>query len=277
MRRRSRQSGYVLLVILFLLFLLVLGLTAIAQRVKTQIQRDREEEMIHRGKEYQRAVGRFYRKFGRYPLSIEQLEDTNHVRFLRKRYKDPTAPDGQWKVLHMGEAKNAPVGLFGQKLTVGTGLGGSSLGTSTVGGQSPNQSPYGSLQVAPNTSGNAIGSGGQNPSNSDNKSDNTNAGAGGSGGQQLPGTSPDQLGKGQTFGGGPIIGVVSLSRKEALKEYQGKSHYNEWEFVYDPIADRALQIQKGASPQGVPGAVIPGQFNNPANPQNPTGDQPKTP
>ena len=53
------------------------------------IKRDREEEMIHRGVQYSRAIRAYYKKFGRYPTKIEDLENTNNLRFLRKRYKDP--------------------------------------------------------------------------------------------------------------------------------------------------------------------------------------------
>ena len=54
-----------------------------------EIKRDREEEMIHRGVQYSRAIRAYYKKFGRYPTKIEDLENTNNLRFLRKRYKDP--------------------------------------------------------------------------------------------------------------------------------------------------------------------------------------------
>ena len=45
------------------------------------MKRDREEEMIHRGTEYARAVKKYYKKFGRYPANLEQLENTNQIRF----------------------------------------------------------------------------------------------------------------------------------------------------------------------------------------------------
>jgi hypothetical protein len=45
-----------------------------------------------------------------------------------------------------------------------------------------------------------------------------------------------------TFGGGPIVGIAIPSTKASLKEYKQQKHYNEWEFVYDPIED---QMQAG--------------------------------
>ena len=59
--------------------------------------------MIHRGTEYARAIKKYYKKFGRYPATLEQLDNTNQIRFLRKRYKDPLTKDGKWKILNYGD------------------------------------------------------------------------------------------------------------------------------------------------------------------------------
>jgi len=40
-----------------------------------------------------RAIQHFYKKFNRYPNKIEELENTNNVRFLRRRYTDPMNRD----------------------------------------------------------------------------------------------------------------------------------------------------------------------------------------
>ena len=46
----------------------------------------------------------YYRKFGRYPLSLDELKDSNHMRFLRKRYKDPIT-GSDFRLLHVGEVQ----------------------------------------------------------------------------------------------------------------------------------------------------------------------------
>jgi len=84
-----KQRGYMLLTVMLLITLLVIASAAVAPQIKMQIERDREEELIHRGVQYSRAIKRFYKKFGRYPNSVEELENTNNLRFLRRRYKDP--------------------------------------------------------------------------------------------------------------------------------------------------------------------------------------------
>jgi hypothetical protein len=42
---------------------------------------------------------------------------------------------------------------------------------------------------------------------------------------------------GQTFGGVGIIGFSPNSPKQSILVYKKKNHYNEWEFVYDPLSD----------------------------------------
>ncbi len=60
---------------------------------------------------------------------------------------------------------------------------------------------------------------------------------------------------GQTFGGGGIIGIESTSPKVAILEYKKKKHFNEWEFVYDPLAERlTLSNNTGSVGQGIGGA-----------------------
>ena len=53
--------------------------------------REKEEELIFRGRQYARAIGLFQRKFANTPPpSIDVLVDQ---RFLRKKYKDPITND----------------------------------------------------------------------------------------------------------------------------------------------------------------------------------------
>src|SRR4051812_21144667 len=105
-RRRSNreaQSGYVMIMVLLMLALMVMGLTVAAPKIAQQVRREREEEMMHRGTEYGRAVKKYYKKFNRYPTSVDQLENTNGIRFLRKKYTDPMNPEGVWRIVRFGE------------------------------------------------------------------------------------------------------------------------------------------------------------------------------
>ncbi|HLI62076.1 MAG TPA: hypothetical protein VKV05_01665 [Terriglobales bacterium] len=101
--RRRRDGGYLLLGILLMLAFMVITLAyVVAPRMVQQMKRDREEEMIHRGTQYMRAIKRYYAKNGAYPNSLDDL-DKGQVRYLRKRYKDPLTKDGQWKLLYYSD------------------------------------------------------------------------------------------------------------------------------------------------------------------------------
>src|ERR1700733_4395484 len=126
------EGGWVLLTLLLAMALMVIFAAAILPSITFDIKRDREEEMIHRGMQYSRAIRAYYKKFGRYPTKIEDLESANNLRFLRKRYKDPLNCKGtkceDFKLLHFGEVK----------LTFSGGLGGG-----TIPGANPIGSPNG--------------------------------------------------------------------------------------------------------------------------------------
>lgn len=221
------QHGYVLLMLLLGVTLMAIALAAAVPRLGTQIKRDRETEMIHRGEQYARAIKKYYKKFGRYPTRIEELENTNNIRFLRKRYKDPMSADGSWKLVRFGEVK------LGQQ---------GSTGSIAASGQQP-QSPSGSL----------FGSSGQgSPTGSSQQSgDQSTGGRSGSSGFTLgasssSGQSSSSSGlSGQTFGGGPFLGVASKSEAEGVHEFNNKRKYSEWLFVYDPNMDRNQGLIKG--------------------------------
>src|SRR6266581_6190100 len=98
------ERGYILLILMLSVALLTIAALSWVEKVDFQIKRDREEELIHRGVQYSRAVRRYFKKFGRYPTRIEELESTNNLRFLRKRYKDPiTGKD--FKLLHLTDVQ----------------------------------------------------------------------------------------------------------------------------------------------------------------------------
>src|SRR5690242_8695911 len=100
-RVHRRERGYMLLLLMFFVAVLAISMLAVLPRVAQQVKRDKEEEMIHRGTEYARAVKKYYKKFNKYPNSVQDLENTNQIRFLRRRYKDPMSPDGNWRLLHI--------------------------------------------------------------------------------------------------------------------------------------------------------------------------------
>ena len=156
-RRHLRDSGHLLLAILLMMALMIIAATYEAPRVVQQMKRDREEEMIHRGTEYARAIKKYYKKMGAYPTTLEQLESTNNIRFLRKRYKDPLTKDGKWTLLHYNDVVATLTNTNG-----GPGTPASALGSQ---GQGALGTPAGQLNSSPFGSANQTSSGGFGTSN----------------------------------------------------------------------------------------------------------------
>lgn len=218
--RNDKRSGYILLTLMLFVSLMVIAAAAAAPSITFRIRRDREEEMIHRGVQYSRAIRHYYKKFGRYPTSIEALEDTNNIHFLRKRYKDPISGK-DFKLVHYGEFQ----------MSMGGGVIAGATPVANMGGANASQP----LTVQGLTQGMTatVSSG---PESSEN-GPSTSSGDNGALGTHASGSSSDDALTGKTFGG-PIIGVVSVSKAQSIREFNHKDHYNEWMFVYDPALDR---------------------------------------
>ena len=69
-------------------------------RVAFESERDKEQLLIDRGAQYQRAIQVYFVTFKRYPSRIEDLENTNDHRFLRRRYIDPYTGKNEWRLIH---------------------------------------------------------------------------------------------------------------------------------------------------------------------------------
>jgi type II secretory pathway pseudopilin PulG len=270
MRRapQAGEEGYILVAVIFMLAILIISMGVAVPKVRESIQRDREVETMHRGKQYTRAIQLYYRKFNAYPPNIDALVKTNEIRFLRKRYTDPMTGKDDWKPIAFGQNK-VPLafGFFGQPLG-GTPLAGTGPG-GVVGATNP-------------TSNNFFTTG--SPSGGD----GTGAASGAAGATGTTGTtgtsgtpsSSGSLSSTQTFGGGGIIGFSPGVEKQSILTYKTKNHYNEWEFTYSPLADQATAQGGNAGTIGTPtggvngtpspGGLSPGPSSGSPSPISPT-------
>ena len=273
-----------MLTLLLAMALLAIFAAAIVPSITFNIKRDREEEMIHRGVQYSRAIRAYYKKFGRYPTKIEDLESSNNQRFLRKRYKDPlnckNSKCADFKLLHFGDVQMSLSGLGGASIPgaspIGTngglnggpaagpsssgGLGQSSAfgGNSGFGGNSnssfgQNPQAAGGVSTGSDTSqpgsqttavGTTSGTSGGTPDGTSAPQSGTNNPAGPGNGT----SGSNQLGSGQIIGG-PIIGVASISKDKTIREFNHKNKYKDWAFVYDPAQDQGRLITTPYQPQ----------------------------
>lgn len=125
--RTDGEAGYVLLAVIFLTVLMLISLAIAAPKIAIEIQRDRDIETIHRGEQYKRAIQEYYKTFGAYPTTFDQLKQTNNIRFLRKEYADPLTGKVDWKPVYYGQAHVRPLGFFGQPLSSVAGVGAASV------------------------------------------------------------------------------------------------------------------------------------------------------
>src|SRR5215813_10236255 len=252
----AAEHGYILLLLMLWITLMVIAATAAVPSITFQIRRDREEELIHRGVQYSRAIRRYVKKLGRYPTRIEDLENTNNLRFLRKRYKDPVT-GREFRLLHLGEVQvSFGPGIAGASRAAGPVQGVPTLGGALLnsGGAKPSPTPKASSsddsqkEVDPlDTEAGEKAS----PMPADNEDSK----------DSLPGIADDW--SKQVAGGGPIVGVVSTSSQKSIREFNHKNRYNQWQFIYDPASDRGGLLSTPNQPPLKGGqAVTPAEANN---------------
>jgi type II secretory pathway pseudopilin PulG len=238
-----------MLTLLLAMALMVIFAGAIVPTITFEIKRDREEEMIHRGVQYSRAVRGYYKKFGRYPTKIEDLENTNHIRFLRKRYKDPlNCKNGKcedFRLAYFGEVQMSLSGMGG-----GVIPGASPIGGNPGSGGASSSSPFGGSNSFGGSSSSSFGQssspGQTTPATQPDPSQTSADGTGAPG----TGNGSNQLGGGQIIGG-PIIGVASATKikDSTIREFNHKKKYKDWFFVYDPAQDQGRLITAPYQPQ----------------------------
>jgi type II secretory pathway pseudopilin PulG len=238
-RPRKSERGYILVTLTLFVALMAIAAVAIAPALVFQLRRDREEEMIHRGTQYSRAIRKFFKKFGRYPTSLAELDNTNNIRFLRKHYKDPvTGKD--FKLLHYSEVQMMSMGGAGipgmtsaSAMAASGGVGGlGGGGFGTTGASNSNSQGFSLSGGMQTPSGQTQTTGQENtPADSTTNSNSPTDQSSTSSSQ----SSPQAI-------GGPIVGVISTSKDKSIRAFGGKDRYNQWQFIYDPLTDRSAGL-----------------------------------
>lgn len=202
------QSGYALLLIIFLVALVAVGTMALARQVITTGQREKEEEMIWRGKQYARGVRLYFMKTSRFPTSLEDLTKARAgIRFMRQAYKDPmNSVDGSWRLIYVG-ATGQPIGsLRDPSLMV-------SCAQPVAGASSPGLS-----------------------------TDTTGAAPAKPGTSAAPATTSEPEERTNYYGvisGSSVMGVGSKTEKKSFRWYEKAKVYREFEFTWRPGQDSA--------------------------------------
>ena len=281
---RRREDGYILLTLLLMVALMGIFALMVITPIKFELKREREQEMIHRGVQYSRAIRNYYKKFGRYPTRLEDLDNTNNLRYLRKHYKDPETGK-EFKLLHYGDPGVSLTGSVGSTPIAGANtvaqMNGSGTNNSAFGGSGFGSSGSGFGGSGVNGSGafsqssfggnSNSGFGASSNSQTPSAPQGTNAAAGSDPSSQAvtptPGTAPGDTSSStqQVFGGGPIVGVASISKDTTIREFNHKKKYNEWQFVYDPTTDRGGLLMTPNQPSLPTAGILPGQNGQSGN------------
>ena len=232
--------------VVFLVATILITTAALTPSVLLQGRRDREDEMIWRGLQYQRAIGLYFRKFGRYPTKIEDLtSQTNGMRFLRQAFPDPmNKEDGSWRYICAG-----PNGTLLNSLT--------RTSLMQIGPTNPaaaGTSPF-SLGAQPGASSGIAGGPGQS-SPAPNSLE----------------AQPQPLGG--TIIGCNIIGVGSKVKEASLRIYQGGDRYELWEFIWNPNQGGAAIPTQVQPNQLTPGTTAPAPTPGPPTPGLPPATSP---
>lgn len=98
--RRRQESGFAMLLVFAMAAALAWVLYMELPRLAFEAQRNKEELLVERGEQYIRGVEMFVRKNKKLPQTIEELEQTNGTRFLRRRYADPLTGKDEWRVIN---------------------------------------------------------------------------------------------------------------------------------------------------------------------------------
>jgi hypothetical protein len=226
------EKGYTLagvLVLIGIMSVMMAMALPVWERIK---QRENEEELIFRGKEYMEAIARYHTKFHSFPPDMETLLK---MKFIRKLYKDPMTESGEWKLLHPGSlVETGEAGFINQP--------GSKQRRA---GDQETEEEEDREGVIPGLSGSK-------------RDDST---------EDAASESEDE---GDETSIGPVVGVVSRSKKTSLRIYNGQSTYDKWIFAYVPQQDQ----QPAPPPPNQPGKKQDEGKNKDAKPKQPPPKKP---
>ncbi len=235
-----------LLSLLLLVALIIIAAGIAAPSIAFEIRRDREEELIHRGFQYTRAIRLYASKNGRYPLKVEDLQGTNGIRYIRRLYKDPLT-GGDFKLLHLSDMPSIG-GTSNLNPNANSNFAGST-GLNPASAPPPQSQPFGQ-RSQPDQNSDQAQSDSNDPTNSSDVSGQTGSSNGNAGSAQTSSFGTPQPGRQQTLGsGGVIFGVASKSKDKTIREFNHKNHYSEWLFFYYP--------PYGARERNAPTSLVP--------------------
>ena len=215
-RLPALDSGFTLVGVVIGIAIITILLAAVAPSISMLLERDREQELIFRGKQYARAILIFQRRYGRLPNELKELSAMK-PRSVRQLWKDPMCNCGDWETIIAGTAEASPMGQ--PPPPGGTGL------------QTPG------TPRATRTSSASSGFG--------DDTQPTPAFLGGTGTVQLTPTPTSIFGQtGKKTG--PIVGVRTKVHRKGIKQWRGRDYTDEWRFIAGDADNDVVSIDPNA-------------------------------
>ena len=100
--RKRSEAGYNMVMLIVALTVLNIMIAAMMPLMSTEIQREKEEELVFRGFQYAEAIRIFHLRFQRFPNKLEELIEIK-PRCIRQLWKDPMTKDGKWGLIFQGQ------------------------------------------------------------------------------------------------------------------------------------------------------------------------------
>ena len=94
------EEGFAIMLVMVMAAAIAITLYTQLPRLVFEGRRVKEEVLVVRGNEYVRAIQLYQRKLKKPPQTIDDLENTNQIRFLRRRYVDPFTGKDDWRLIH---------------------------------------------------------------------------------------------------------------------------------------------------------------------------------
>lgn len=92
-----RNGGYAIIALMIAISVLTVFLLMAVPLWQTTMQREAEEELLFRGRQYVTAIGLYMKNHNN--LYAQNFEILHLEKFLRQLYKDPFAVDGRWDMV----------------------------------------------------------------------------------------------------------------------------------------------------------------------------------
>ncbi len=116
---RPREAGFTLVMLVMVIAVMSIMMGVAVQAVSFQMQREREAELIFRGRQYVEAIRIFKAKYGRNPMRMKEIWEAD-PKVIRQKWKDPITNSENWGIIFMGQERQ--VGRPGVGLGEGTPL-----------------------------------------------------------------------------------------------------------------------------------------------------------